>query len=147
MPTVESLPATWPPALDALVAPRSDQEPGIYPGTIIDLLRQLRENGLKVDFITPPQGFAASRGGQYTAPAFVFSPQSLVGGVEVVAFAIQEALGELRLTRTMMDVAIYVLFDGEARVVYEGTGPAFAVLGAMRASVQGPRKLWRRRSA
>jgi len=147
MPTIESLPTTWPPALDALVAPRSDQEPGVYPGTVIDLLRALREDGLKVDFVTPPEGFAASRGGQYTAPAFIFSPKSVSGGVEVVAFAIQEALGDLRLTRTRMDVAIYVLIDGEARLVYEGVGPAFAVLGAMRASVQGPRQAWRRRSA
>jgi hypothetical protein len=67
--------------------------------------------------------------------------------VEVVALAIQVAVGEQRLTRTRMDVAVYVLFEGEARLVYEGMGPAFSVLNAMRASVQGPRKLWRRKSA
>ena len=147
MPNIQSLPMIWPPALDALVAPRSDQEAGIYPGTVIELLRALREDGLKVDFITPPEGFAASRGGQYTAPALVFSPSSLAGGVEVVALAIQEAIGEPRLTRTRMDVAVYVLFEGEATLVYEGAGPAFSVLHAMRASVQGPRRNWRRRSA
>lgn len=147
MTTIESLPLTWLPALDALVAPRDDQEAGIYPGTVIDLLRALREDGLKVDFITPPLGFAASRGGQYTAPTFVFSPATVSGGVEVVALAIQDAVGEQRLTRTRMDVAVYVLFEGEARLVYEGMGPAFSVLGAMRASVQGPRRNWRRKSA
>ncbi len=147
MQTIEALPTTWPPALDALVAPRTDQGPGIYSGTVIDLLRALREDGLKVDFLTPPQGFAASRGGQYTAPAFIFSPQSVSGGVEVVAFAIQEALGELKVTRTRLDIAIYVLVEGEARLVYEGEGAAFSVLAEMRAAVQGPRKRWLRRTA
>jgi hypothetical protein len=135
------LPRTWPPALDALVAPRGAATvAAIYPGGVLDLLRALREDGLNIDYAASPEGFASTHGGEYVAPAIAFTSRTLAGGVEVFALALQETIGPAKLTRTRLDVAVYVHDEAKVSLVYEGAGPAIPVLAAMR----GAARAWRR---
>lgn len=138
---IEWLPGSWPPALDALVAPRGEPRHGaVYPGGVLDLLRAMREDGLNIDYAAPPDGFAGTHGGEYVAPGVGFTPRTLAGGAEVLALAIQDSIGVAKLTRTRIDVAIFVHDGARAELVYEGSGPAVPVLGAMRSAA----RTWRR---
>jgi len=129
----------WPERLDVLVLPGipgKDVKVGTgelpYPTTTTDVIKVLRERGLKIDYHTPDAkrvgvGYKAA---DWWGPIMVIT-QSTVGSL--IADAIWELIGAARAKNSMIHLKVGKATKGGTTVEwFEADGPAGEVVEAMR---------------
>jgi hypothetical protein len=137
----------WPGTADLAVAPGipgqdidlgSEEQP--YPEDTTDVIKMLREKGLRVSYLDSEsrRALVAHKAADYWAPIIAFTASALANGAgTILAQVLMSRIGLARLETTRLRVKVGRRSDQDGTIEwFEADGPAAEVIEAMQVALK-----------